>query len=187
MRSLLALFCVACALPRAADSESGLHSLSSGAWIGPDSALFVFPAEPRLALEWDVPDSLAYRGRPEYAWEVYWEPRWDARGKVPHALWLITYWDSGGPHRGRLVQMLRRWPAWKMTECMECDGASLAEEDSALSAALVGDRLEFTVRGASGMARIFPTVPDTVRLIRRLGAEAEDEEITVPVRQWGGD
>jgi hypothetical protein len=74
-----------------------------------------------------------------------------------------------------------------MRECMECDGASIAEEDSALSATLVGDRLEFTVRGASGIARIFPTIPDSVRLIRRLGADAEDEELTVPVRRWRGD
>jgi len=180
MRSLVALLCVACALARAPDSGSALHSWNSGAWIGPDSALFVFPAEPRLALEWDVPDS-------EYAWEVYWEPQWDARGKVPHALWLITYWDSAGPHRGRFAEMLRQWPAWKMRECMECDGASIAEEDSALSATLVGDRLEFTVRGASGIARIFPTIPDSVRLIRRLGADAEDEELTAPVRRWRGD
>jgi hypothetical protein len=138
-------------------------------------------------LEWDVPDSTSYVGRPEYAWEVYWEPEWSAIGKVPHALWLLTYWQGGGPRRGALAEMLIHWPVWTMTECRECDGVSIAKEDSALTATLARDHLEFTVRGAAGVERIFPVVPDSVRLIRRLGASAEDEEVTVPVRGWGED
>jgi hypothetical protein len=185
MRPWISLLCLACAMQQTAGSDGASHATQLGAWIGSDSARFVFPAEPRLELEWNAADSLAYPGRPEYAWEVYWEPEWSARGKVPHALWLVTYWDSGGARRGRLAEMLRPWPVWAMTECLECDGVSIAKEDSALTATLAADHVEFSVRGAPGVRRIFPSIPDSVRLIRRLGSEAEDEEITVPARRWG--
>jgi hypothetical protein len=80
--------------------------------------------------------------------------------------------------------MLKPWPVWKMKECLECDGVSIAEEDSALTAALKDKHVEFMIRAAQGVARIFPVIPDTVRLIRRLGPDAEDEELTVAVRAW---
>jgi hypothetical protein len=186
MRILLCLACLACA-GQVAESVPSARPTGTGAWIGTDSARFAFPAEPRLRLDWSVPDSLGYPGSPLYSWEVYWDPEWSARGKVPHALWLVSYWDSTGPDHGTLEEMLNPWPVWVMTECLECDGASIAEEHSTLTAALRGDHLEFAIRGAQGIARIFPVIPDTVRLFRRLGPETQYEEFTVPVRSWGAN
>jgi hypothetical protein len=70
-----------------------------------------------------------------------------------------------------------------MTECVECDGASVAKEDGALKSRLVKGRVEFTIQGAEGIQRIFPVIPDSVRLLRRLGAGAKDEVFTLPVRR----
>jgi hypothetical protein len=71
------------------------------------------------------------------------------------------------------------------TEYAESDGASLANPDPALSAGLVQGHLEITIQGASAIRRIFPVVPDSMRLIRHLGAGAEDEVFKIPVRRTG--
>jgi len=182
---VLVLGSLGCASGASSQTPPPSSAVAPGAWIGADSARFVFSREPHLQLAWDQRDSTAYVDRPEYAWQVYWEP--EARGHVPHALWLVTYWRAGGPRSGSLSEMLRRWPVLTMTECLECDGASIGKEDQGVRAVVVADHVEFIVRGAAAMKRIFPIHPDSVQLIRQLGAGAEDEELTVPVQTWSGD
>jgi hypothetical protein len=83
--------------------------------------------------------------------------------------------------------MLRGWPLLAMTECLDCDGVSIGKEESGLRAVVVADHVEFMVHGAAAIQRIFPVRPDSVQLIRQLGADADEETLTVPVQSWSRD
>jgi hypothetical protein len=99
---LLLLVGVGCAAPQpdvAPAAPAG--TMVPEAWIGATAARFIFPTEPHGELEWDVPDSGAYRGRPEYSWEVYWEPGESTRGKVPDGLFALLGYEACAARRRR--------------------------------------------------------------------------------------
>jgi hypothetical protein len=180
----LLLVGVGCAAPQSGVPPAApAGAMVPEAWIGATAARFIFPTEPHGELEWDVPDSGAYKDRPEYYWEVSWVPGESTRGKVPDGLSLVTYWRAGGPRRGSVADLVSQWHPSVMTECLQCDGVSIPREDSALTVDVVNGHVEFSILGAPGVQRVFPVVPDSVRFIRHLGLDAEDEEFIVPVRR----
>jgi hypothetical protein len=179
---LLTISCVACSAA-VSPSATGVESAARPtARITRTLARFTFPAEPRDSLTWDLPDSNGYLGSPQYAWTVEWEPEWSMRGTAPRALWLVTYWRPGGPRHGALARMVQDWSVGVMTEDLESDGTYIGEPDSAVNATVVNGHIELSVTGESAIRRIFPVAPDSVWLYCRLGPDAPEEDIAVPVR-----
>jgi hypothetical protein len=138
-----------------------------------------------MTVAWNEPGESMYVGHPEYAWEVYWDLAWTDYGKRPHALWVVTYWADTGPEQGALSDLLARIPASVMTSDTT-PGIDLplsqSQEDPAVETIIEQDRVAFRVQGKEAVQRIFPSAPDTVRLLRRRGAKARSEEFVVPVR-----
>ena len=163
-------------------AEPGPHQ-NPMACIRPTSARFEFPPEPALEYVWDEPNPSKYPGLPEFSWEVSWDLPWGEDGTRPHALWLVTYWKRAGPHRGSLGAMLAAVAPTIMTaDTTVTASVSIEEEDPAVTARLQRDQLVLQVEGASAIGRIFPVVPDSVTLDRRLGATAEEEQFRVQVQ-----
>jgi hypothetical protein len=171
-----------------AHAETSPQTLAE-ACISTAAARFDFPPEPTPVVSWNEPGESMYVGRPEFAWQVYWNLAWGEYGKRPHALWVVTYWSDTGPRQGTLRDLLARVPAWVMTSDTTPGTdlpTSISAEDPAVSASVEHGRVAFRVQGEAAIRRIFPTMPDTVRLLRRRGAEAYDEEFVVPVRHSRG-
>jgi hypothetical protein len=96
---------------------------------------------------------------------------------------LVTYWRPDGPREGTWAQLIEAWRPTVETECGDCqESLRIATEDTAVEARFVAGRVVMTVRGAEAIARIFPTVPDSVTLIRSR-PEIIEEKITVGVER----
>jgi len=131
---------------------------------------------------WDVPSCDAYPSRADFYWTVIWQPP-EPRGRVPIALNVVTYWRPGGPRQGTWAQLVEAWRPSVETECGDCQETIwLGSEDSAVVARVVDGRVVLTIQGAAAIARIFPTVPDSVTLIRRRPG-TDEEEITIVVER----
>jgi hypothetical protein len=181
---VVAVLCAGGCSSGAAVTDQPIPGAPVEACISSGSARFVFPPEPRQEYVWDEAREGKYDGLPEFSWEVYWELPGEERGKRPHALWLVTYWSAGGPRRGTLTQMLAQVAPTVMTEdTTASEQVSIAREDPAVTVVLEGNRVALRVQGQEAIGRIFPFVPDSVRMYRQLGADSEDKEFLVRVRQ----
>jgi hypothetical protein len=97
------------------------------------------------------------------------------------ALNVVTHWRPGGPRQGTWAELLEEWRPSVETECSNCQETIwLGSEDSAVVARVVDGRVVLTIQGAPAIARIFPTVPDSVTLIHRRPG-TDEEEITIGV------
>ena len=177
------LLVVACA-GQAGAGPAALSSVRSPvqAVIGRDHARFVFPAESGTAVRWDVPVPQVDTTWGEFYWTVEWQSV-APRGTVPTDLNLVTYWRPGGPRVGSWAQLIGAWRPTVEVECGDCqESLRIATEDAAVKARFVAGHVVMTVRGAEAIARIFPTVPDSVVLIRSR-PEIIEEKITVGVER----
>jgi hypothetical protein len=135
------------------------------AFIGKDSARFVFPLPSTETFFWDIPAQGAYPDYPQYMWAVQWDIPDSRAGKTPYMLWLIKGWKAGGPRSGSLQQLIAGVPLAPMIECTTCDGAVFEDpktDHSRVFATVENGQLIFVVRGRDAVRRIFPTTPVTV-------------------------
>lgn len=135
------------------------------AFIGKDSARFVFPLQPTQTYMWDFPVKGAYPDYPQYMWGVQWEIPDNRAGKTPYMLWLIKRWQAGGPRSGPLQRLIDGVLLEPMIECTTCDGVVFADpqtDHSSVFATVQNGQLIFVVRGVDAVRRIFPTRPTTV-------------------------
>jgi len=160
----------------------------SAACIAPTEARFTFPPEPSLDVAWNSP-GLGEEGRPEYWWQVYWTLKWGEYGKRPHAIWVLQRWASTGEQHATVKDLLEQTPVLVMTSDTT-PGIDLpisqGLEDPAVVSTVYDRRVVLAVRGQDAVRKIFPTFPDSVHLLRRLGSRARAEEFVVPVGRTNG-
>src|SRR5688572_13087164 len=117
-----------------------LRATAQLARIGTDRAEFRFPPDTQRVFQWNVPDSTAYTGRPEFAWEVEWDPPYERFGQDPHILWIIVRWQATGVRAGPLAELLRDARVEVGTFCRSCGTpASTSVADSAVRFELQDD------------------------------------------------
>lgn len=141
------------------------------AFIGKDSARFVFPVSGAKTYDWDIPTKRAYAGYAQYMWGVQWNIPDSRVGNSPYLLWLIKRWQPGGPRSGTLQQLIAGVRLEPMIECTTCDGAVFADPETDYAkvfATVENGQLIFVVRGADAVRKIFPTVPTTVTFTERI-------------------
>lgn len=135
------------------------------AFIGKDSARFVFPLATTNTYMWDFPVQGAYPDFAQYMWGIQWNIPDSRAGKSPYMLWLIKRWQAGGPRSGLLVELIAGLVLEPMIEGKTCDGCVFADpgtDHSKVFATIENGQLIFVVRGARAVRRIFPTTPVTV-------------------------
>jgi hypothetical protein len=150
-------------------AQSPKSSSDGQAFISPTEARFVFPRESAQVYQWDVPIKGAYPGGAEFIWEVRWPDRYIRDGEDPLALWLVTRWKTGGPHKGDLAKLVAGRTVDPMINCITCDGAVFVDTErdtTKVFATVEGGRLVFNIRGRAAVQRVFPTIPDTVTFVR---------------------
>ena len=85
--------------------------------------------------------------------------------------------------QGTWAQLVEAWRPYVETDCGDCqESIWLGSEDSAVVARVVDGRVVMTIQGAAAIARIFPTVPDSVTLSRKR-PDTDEEEITIGVER----
>ena len=135
------------------------------AFIGKDSARFVFPLQGTGTYYWDIPAQGAYPDYPQYMWGVQWSIPDIRAGNTPYMLWLTKRWQAGGPRSGSLEQLIAGVRLEPMIEGTTCDGCVFADpgtDHSKVFATIENGQLIFVVRGARAVRRIFPSTPVTV-------------------------
>lgn len=158
-----------------------------GAFVGQTAARFAFPAESASVFTWHNVSGNAYVGSAEYLWEVSWDPSPKRVGLDPDGVTVSVYWRAGGPHTGTLSQLVASAAHGTVdTYCVTCPGdlpRSTAQEVSWVRGEVVGNRLVVTIRGRREVERLFPHVPDSVRLARYSPAGWPEAEWTLVVRR----
>ena len=130
-------------------------------------AVFAFPLDTVDTYAWDSLDGTHYPGRPEFYWNVFWEPPVGRRGIDPEGLVLTAEWRTGGPRHGTLGALLAGRSVEVATWCGPCGTPAVTtERDSAVSYSIEGRQLRFVVRGADTIRRLFPRRPKEVQFAR---------------------
>ena len=156
----------------------------AAACIAPTEARFTFPPEPAAEVTWNAPGPAREEGRPEYLWQVYWILNWGHYGKRPHAIWAVKRWASTGEQHGTVRDLLSQTPVLVMTSDTT-PGIDLpisqGVENPAVVSTVEHRQVALVVRGRDAIQQIFPTLPDSVHLLRRRGSGAREEEVVIPV------
>jgi len=153
------------------------------AFVSGSFARFTFPLEDSNEFRWYVPTPTAYEGSPEYFWAISWgvpEPR---QGKDPNGLDIAIRWRPTGAKSGSLVDLFHAGEVTVHTECMTCGiPAFIPHDDRSVHAEVINGRVTITIRGAVAVARIFPTLPDSVSMIRSAHGASGEVRWSVAVR-----
>lgn len=147
-------------------------------------AEFRFAADPKRVYQWNTPDSIAYVGRPEFIWRIFWNPPEGRSGHDPDMLWIVVRWSPGGVRRGGLEELLRDARVEVGTFCLSCGTpAATSVTDTSVRFEVRNDAVVFVVDGATAVSRIFPTRPDSVVFTRDSLGVTLGEVKTVVKRQ----
>jgi hypothetical protein len=166
--------------------REALPPSEADAFVSGSFAQFTFPLEDSSEFKWYVPTPTAYEGAPEYFWAISWgvpEPR---EGKDPNGLDVAIRWRPTGAKSGSLVDLIHAGEVTVHTECITCDiPAFIPHNDRSVHAEVINGRVTLTIRGANAVARIFPSVPDSVSMIRSAHGESGEVRWSVAVRGSG--
>lgn len=175
---------VACIPPSAGQTFPAGDAVE--ARITNDEARFVFPIEADTVFSWHVPGQARYAGSPEYMWEVHWDPPPSRYGHDPDAFVASVRWRANDVRHGDLRALLATSTLSYDTFCIDCPGdmpLSIVKSDAALSVRAESNRVILRVAGRAAVRRMFPTIPDSVRLLHYSPAGWPDREWVAAVHR----
>jgi hypothetical protein len=159
-------------------------SANADAFVSESFAQFQFPSEDSNDFTWYVATPTAYEGQPEYYWAISWGVPETRKGKDPNGLDVAVRWRPTGARSGSLLDLIHAGMVSVHTECMACDGpAFTTHDDRSVHAEVINGRVTITIRGANAVARILPTLPDSVWMSRSAHDDSGEVDWRVAVRR----
>lgn len=162
--AVLALgLCCVTACHSALHASNAPSPADSFAFVTPDSAWFVFPAEVDTLLAWNIPGIHQYQGAPQRIWMVEIGPY--VVGKILDLTVRQEWTRDTTTVPGSLDAIVRRSSVSAGRAMYSCTCVT-PERDPAIRARVVNHRVQIVVYGNAAIARWLSGLQDTVEFTR---------------------